>query len=366
MAGLTVAVMLVPQAMGYAALAGMPPVTGLYAAAAPLIVYAAFGSSSHLQFGPVALVSLLTASALQPLAEGETARYIALAGAHALIVGAMHLLLGLDRAGTVVNLLSHPVISGYVSAAAIIIGLSQVGDLLGFDKPRTKPFSRRSPALIASHVGEANAPTAVIGIASVAFMLLAKRFAPALPAPLLVVLVAALAAWLLHLPRLGVQILEDIPAGLPVPSLPAVESDALGTLLVLALPIVFIGSSATVRASASPRPSPPAAASASIPTKSSSHPGSPTPPQVSSAASPCRAASRERRSTSTLAPGPSCRASSPQPQSSSSCWRSPVRSTTWPRAVLAAIVVVAVIGLVDIEAARRTWQVSRTAERYCL
>jgi sulfate permease, SulP family len=130
-AGLTVAAMLVPQGMAYAALAGMPPVTGLYASTVPLVVYALLGTSGQLAIGPVAIVSLLTASTLAPLADGDPGRYVTLAAMLALLVGAIQLLLGLLRAGRLTNLLSHPVISGFTSAAAIVIATSQLDKLFG-------------------------------------------------------------------------------------------------------------------------------------------------------------------------------------------------------------------------------------------
>jgi sulfate permease, SulP family len=132
-AGLTTAVMLVPQAMAYAALAGMPPVTGLYASVVPIAVYALLGTSGALAFGPVAIVALLTASAVAPLAGGDPATYVALAGALALLVGAIQLLLGLLRLGAVVDLLSHAVISGFTSAAALVIAASQLRALTGME-----------------------------------------------------------------------------------------------------------------------------------------------------------------------------------------------------------------------------------------
>ena len=116
LAGATLAVMLIPQGMAYAALAGVPPITGLYAGAAALVAYAALGSSSHLSFGPVALVSLLTAAAIDPLAQGDVGRAVALAGTLALLVAAIHLVLGLLRAGALVNQISHPVLLGFAAA----------------------------------------------------------------------------------------------------------------------------------------------------------------------------------------------------------------------------------------------------------
>ncbi|MGA0312302.1 MAG: SulP family inorganic anion transporter, partial [Ilumatobacteraceae bacterium] len=139
-AGLTIGAMLVPQGMAYALLAGLPPEIGLYASTLPLLAYALLGTSRQLAVGPVAIVSLLTASALAPLYEQGTAGYISAAALLALLVGAAHLVLGFGRLGFVVNFLSHSVLVGFTAAAAIIIGFSQVKHLLGVSVPRTDHF----------------------------------------------------------------------------------------------------------------------------------------------------------------------------------------------------------------------------------
>jgi sulfate permease, SulP family len=238
-AGLTLAVMLVPQAMAYASLAGMPPITGLYASAVALLAYAWLGTSSHLSFGPVALVSLLTASALDPLARGETARYVVLAGALALLVGAFHLLLAAVRAGAIVELISHPVIVGFTAAAGLIIGLSQVRDLTGVDAHRSERFVEgvtvAVDALRAAHL-----PTLGIGLVAIVLLLLGRRIARKVPMALLVSGAAILAAVALDLPARGVAVVGDIPAGLPRPSLPLVGWSELRALLPAAAIIAAI------------------------------------------------------------------------------------------------------------------------------
>jgi sulfate permease, SulP family len=130
-AGLAVALVLVPQSMAYAALAGLPPVYGLYASLLPVIVAALWGSSNHLATGPVAVVSLLTATALIPLASPGSGEFIALAIVLAFLVGVIQLSMGLLRMGALVSFISHPVIVGFTNAAALIIGLSQLNKLLG-------------------------------------------------------------------------------------------------------------------------------------------------------------------------------------------------------------------------------------------
>ena len=135
-AGVTVGVMLIPQGMAYALIAGLPPVYGLYAALAPLIVYAFLGTSRQLAVGPVAMVALLVANGVGGLADGNADRYLALAVMLSLLTGIIQMAMGALRAGFLVNLLSHPVLAGFTSAAAIIIGMSQLGGLTGLAIPK--------------------------------------------------------------------------------------------------------------------------------------------------------------------------------------------------------------------------------------
>jgi sulfate permease, SulP family len=230
LAGVTLAVMLIPQAMAYAALAGLPPITGLYAGAAALVVYAALGSSSHLSFGPVALVSLLTAAAIDPLAQGEVGRAVALAGTLALLVAAIHLVLGLLRAGAVVNLLSHPVVLGFTAAAGLIIALTQARDLFGVDVERAERFGEALAVAVAA-APDAHLPTVVVGTLALLALLLGRRYARRVPMALLVTIVAIVAAVVFDLADAGVAVVGDIPSGLPVAGLPGVGwADVRGLL----------------------------------------------------------------------------------------------------------------------------------------
>ena len=238
-AGLIVAVMLVPQGMAYALLAGLPPVTGLYASAVPLIVYALFGSSRHLAVGPVAIVSLLTLSGVSSLAEPGSAEFIALAALLALMVGAVQFVLGLLRAGFVTNFLSHAVISGFTSAAALMIGLSQLGHLLGIQ------LGRGENVLVTlweagRNLGETNLMTFAVGALSLITLLFFKRYAKRFPAPLLVVVTSALAVYLFNLNAYGVSIVGEVPSGLPSFAFPALSSESLRALLPSALTISFV------------------------------------------------------------------------------------------------------------------------------
>ena len=139
-AGVTVGAMLVPQAMAYALLAGLPPEVGLYAATIPVLIYAFFGTSRQLAVGPVAIVSLLTASSLAPLVDEGTAGYLAAAALLALMVGIVHIAMGIFRLGYLVNFLSHSVLVGFTAAAALIIGFSQAKHIFGISIERQDHF----------------------------------------------------------------------------------------------------------------------------------------------------------------------------------------------------------------------------------
>ncbi|MDZ7802014.1 MAG: sulfate permease [Trueperaceae bacterium] len=239
-AGLVTAVMLVPQGMAYALLAGLPPVVGLYASVVPLLVYAMFGSSRQLAVGPVAIVSLLTLSGVGALAEPGSAEFVALAAALMLMVGLIQAVLGLLRAGFVVNFLSHAVISGFTSAAALVIGLSQAKHLLGIPLPREENvFVFLFDA--ATKLGSTHGLTLAIGAASIGLLLLGKRLARRFPTPLVVVIASSVIVWALGLHERGVAIVGDVPAGLPLPGVPDLSGGALGALLPAAATIAFVG-----------------------------------------------------------------------------------------------------------------------------
>lgn len=199
-AGLTVAMVLIPQSMAYAQLAGMPPYYGLYAAFLPVIVGALWGSSRQLSTGPVAMVSLLTGSILAQFATPGSEAFITFAIALALMVGVMQLAMGLFRIGAVVNFLSHPVIVGFTSAAAIIIALSQLSKLLGVPMARTDSFLKDVWEVV-QHAPEVHLPTLAFGVAALAIMMLAKWVRPLWPGVLIAVVITTFASWALNFDR---------------------------------------------------------------------------------------------------------------------------------------------------------------------
>lgn len=257
MAGIIVAIMLVPQSMAYAMLAGLPPEIGLYASILPLIIYGLMGTSRTLAVGPVAIMSLITASGLSGLAEAGTPAYISLALMLSLLVGILRVGMGLLRLGFLVNFLSHPVLSGFVSAAAVVIGLSQLKHLLGFAMPRGSVVDLLAYA--AANIQQTNLVTLAIGLGSVALLLYFKHGlgthlatlglpeAVRLPltrgGPLLVVLLGTLLVWGLRLDaQAGVSVVGAIPAGLPPLTLPGFDLAIWQALLPTALTLALVGS----------------------------------------------------------------------------------------------------------------------------
>ena len=238
-AGLTVGVMLIPQGMAYAMIAGLPPIYGLYASTLPLIIYALLGTSRQLAVGPVAMVSLLTAAGVGSLATGGTETYIALAITLALFVGLIQFLLGAFRLGFLVNFLSHPVISGFTSAAALIIGLSQLKHLLGVEIARSHHVHEIVLEAL-SKLGEVNWTTFAIGAGGVILILGAKRLHKAIPGPLLAVVFGILLVWGMNLQDQGVKIVGAVPGGLPSFGIPQVQLATIQDLVPIALAIALV------------------------------------------------------------------------------------------------------------------------------
>lgn len=238
-AGLTVGVMLVPQGMAYGLLAGLPPIYGLYSGIVPLLLYAFFGSSRQLSVGPVALVSLLVLAGVGRFAETGSEAFVGMAIATALIAGLIQVGLSIFRLGFLINFLSHPVISGFTSAAAFIIGLSQLKFLLGIDIPRA---NRVQDIFVdaAANIHQTNFITLAIGLVGIVMILIIRRIRKTLPSGLIVVLLGTALVWLAHLDQYGVDIVKEIPRGLPTFSLPQLTLEEIGKLFPLALTICII------------------------------------------------------------------------------------------------------------------------------
>jgi len=257
MAGLIVAIMLVPQGMAYALLAGLPPEVGLYASILPLVLYGLLGSSRALAVGPVAIVSLMVASTVGAFAENGSADYLTAAIMLAALSGVFLLAMGLMRLGFLVNFLSHPVISGFTSAAALVIGFSQLKHLLGFNIPRSHLITE-TIAHAVTHISQLNPVTFAIAAFSLGLLLFWKSKVPGLlkaakvpdgianplskAGPLVAVVLTTVSVWAFGLNgTAGVAIVGDIPAGLPPLSVPAFDIELARELLPAAILISLVG-----------------------------------------------------------------------------------------------------------------------------
>lgn len=239
-AGITVALVLIPQSMAYAQLAGLPAYYGLYAAFLPGIVAALWGSSNQLATGPVAVVSLLTASALAPFAEIGSEQFIALAIFLAFLVGIFQLMLGAFKLGVVVNFLSNPVIVGFTNAAAIIIGLSQLNKIFGVSKPRSESFVMDILAVF-QQLGDTHMLTFFMGTAAFAIMWGLKKYYPKWPGVLVAVATTTAVSWLIGFESYGGQVVGVIPEGLPTITLPEFNTAYIGPMFTSAIIISLVG-----------------------------------------------------------------------------------------------------------------------------
>jgi SulP family sulfate permease len=250
-----VSMMLIPQSLAYALLAGLPPQVGLYAAMAPLLLYAVFGTSRALAVGPEAVGCLMTGAAAAQVAAQGTPEHLGAVVALALLTGLLMIAMGLLRLGFLANFLSHPVVSGFITAAAVQIAAGQLGPLLGIN---TQGQSLREILeSLLPRLGEAKPVTAGIGIAAVIFLLWAKRGMKPLmlrfgladrpadivakAAPAMAIVASTAAVWAIGLDARGVAILGTVPAGLPTLALPPFDPTLWTTLLVPALLIAIVG-----------------------------------------------------------------------------------------------------------------------------
>jgi len=238
-AGLTVGIMLIPQGMAYAMIAGLPVVYGLYAALLPQIVYGLMGTSRHLAVGPVAMDSLLVAAGLTGIAVAGSENYIALALLLALMMGALQLSMGVLKLGFLVNFLSRPVISGFTSAAALIIGLNQLPHLLGVSSGRSNQLHKLLAGL-SEVVSEVHLGTLTVGLTATGSLLALKKWAPRIPGALVVVVASIVASWALGFQNMGIKVVGVIPEGLPSFTLPAWSLDDARTLLPTALTLSLV------------------------------------------------------------------------------------------------------------------------------
>ncbi|HEY0942655.1 MAG TPA: sulfate permease [Steroidobacter sp.] len=244
-AGLTVAALLVPQAIAYATLAGLPPMMGLYAAILPMIVYALTGSGRHTSVGPVTVDSLMLVLGLSTIATAGTAAYIALATLLTAIIGVTQLVMGALRLGFLVNFLSYPVLAGFTSAVAIITALGQLHHLLGIPQGHF-PYLYEAVLDVATRVGEANLATLAIGLSCILLLLGFTRLSPKAPGPLTMVAAATALSFVFSLDQHGVAVLGEVPRGFPELTVPELSGSQVRQLLPLALTMALVGFAQTI------------------------------------------------------------------------------------------------------------------------
>ncbi|MCU7942448.1 MAG: solute carrier family 26 protein [Candidatus Thiodiazotropha sp. (ex Cardiolucina cf. quadrata)] len=239
-AGITVALVLVPQSMAYAQLAGLPVYYGLYASFLPPMVAAFFGSSRQLATGPVAVVSLMTAAALEPIATSPDT-YLAYAVLLAFMVGIFQMFLGLFKLGVLVDFLSHPVVVGFTNAGALIIATSQLGKVFGVSVEREAHHYETVWNTVLAAMENTHGSTLGMAILAFAIMWGIRRYAPNFPGVLIAVVVTTLIAWLAGFNEAGGRVVGDIPKGLPALSLPVFDVKTVWQLIPAAITISLIG-----------------------------------------------------------------------------------------------------------------------------
>ena len=239
LAGVTITAYLIPQVMAYAEVAGLPAVVGLWASIGALLAYALLGSSSQLSVGPESTTALLTAAALGGLATTGSQEYADLAAALCVVVAGLCLLGWFGRLAFLAELLSRPVLVGYMAGVAVIMVVSQLGKLTGIDVAADGFWPEL--AFVFSHLDAVHGPTLTLGLVTLVVMLAGSLVAPRAPMALIGMVGAAAAVALLDLGEQGITVIGTIPAGLPVPSLPHVSLDGVLSLVPAALGVAFVG-----------------------------------------------------------------------------------------------------------------------------
>lgn len=238
-AGITVGIMLIPQGMAYAMIAGLPPVFGLYAALIPQVIYGILGTSRQLSVGPVAMDSLLVASGLGALSLSGIDEYVSMAIFLALFMGAIQFVLGMIRMGFLVNFLSKPVISGFTSAAALIIGLSQLKHLLGTQIERSNQVHILLLNALKT-IDQTNLIALGLGIAAIVLIKALKKLNKRIPGALIVTVLGIVITYLFRLDQLGLSIVQEVPSGLPSFGVPSVGQDRISELFPIAMTLALI------------------------------------------------------------------------------------------------------------------------------
>jgi SulP family sulfate permease len=244
-AGITVAAYLVPQCLAYAELAGVQPIAGLWAILPPMLIYALLGSSPQLSVGPESTTAVMTAAAIMPLVAGDSSNYASLCSLLALLVGSVCCVAAFARLGFLADLLSKPILVGYMAGVAVIMIVGQLGKISGMSLKAESLFGQIGE--FSGHLSEIHPPTLILAAAVLIFLLVVQRRFPNAPGPLLAVLLATSAVYLFQLNERGIAVIGEIPAGLPSLKVPrGFSSQQLVYLLSSAIGIALVGYSDNV------------------------------------------------------------------------------------------------------------------------
>ncbi len=239
-AGINVGILLIPQGMAYALIAGLPPIYGLYAALTPQIVYAILGTSRQLAVGPVAIDSLIVASGLGIISISSPEQYILMAISLAFIVGSFQIIMALFRFSFITNFLSKPIINGFVSALAIIIGFGQLKYLLGISLSQTS-LIQNILIDIYNNINQINLPTLYLGLSSILIILFVKKYKPKFPIYFIILISGTFISYIFNLNKTGIDVVGNIPKGLPEFKIPLLNYDIIIDLFTIGITLAILG-----------------------------------------------------------------------------------------------------------------------------
>ncbi len=239
-AGINVGILLIPQGMAYALIAGLPPIYGLYAALTPQIVYAILGTSRQLAVGPVAIDSLIVASGLGIISVSSPEQYILMAISLAFIVGSFQIIMALFRFSFITSFLSKPIINGFISALAIIIGFGQLKYLLGISLSQTS-LIQNILIDIYNNVNQINLPTLYLGLSSILIILFFKKYKPKFPIYFIILILGTFISYIFNLNKTGIDVVGNIPKGLPEFKIPLLNYDIIIDLFTIGITLAILG-----------------------------------------------------------------------------------------------------------------------------
>ena len=239
-AGINVGILLIPQGMAYALIAGLPPIYGLYAALTPQIVYAILGTSRQLAVGPVAIDSLIVASGLGIISISSPEQYILMAISLAFIVGSFQLIMALFKLSFIATFLCKPIINGFVSALAIIISFGQLKYLLGISLSQTS-LIQNILIDIYNNINQINSPTLYLGLSSIFIILFVKKNKPKFPIYFIILILGTFVSYIFNLNKIGINVVGNIPKGLPEFKIPLLNYDIIIDLFTIGITLAILG-----------------------------------------------------------------------------------------------------------------------------